>query len=153
MEYNIRLANENDIDSLCNIRNNKELFMKYILEQDVSLVIAEENDRALGFAVLKFKGTLVPKLSDLFVHEKFRGYGVGSGLIKYREDLARGLGFSEIFVSVDPIENPKMLKLVINLGYIPISEPYSKTAIYYHTDGTPYEKTYIRADLKKSLSN
>ena len=151
MEFNIRKANEYDIQKLCTIRNNKELFMKYINREDVSLVIAEDNGRALGFGVLKFKGTLAPKLSDLFVHEEYRGHGVGSALIKFREELAREEGVSKIFVSVDPFENPKMLQLITKLGYTAISEPYPKTALFYRTDGTAYEHTYIRVDLKKEL--
>ncbi|XKG24176.1 hypothetical protein LG296_09620 [Ureibacillus chungkukjangi] len=32
--------------------------------------------------------------------------------MKFREKLAREEGFSEIFVNVDPFENPKMLQLI-----------------------------------------
>ncbi|GGH49396.1 hypothetical protein GCM10008014_13840 [Paenibacillus silvae] len=54
-------------------------------------------------------------------------------------------------MSVDPVENPKMIKLVSAHGYHAISESYTKQAIYYNEDGTSYEKTYIRIDLKKQL--
>jgi GNAT superfamily N-acetyltransferase len=96
------------------------------------LVIAEQNKTILGFRVLKLKGNLFPKLSDLYVNENYRGNGVGSDLIKYREKIARDLGYSDIFVSVDPIENPKMIKLITKHGYETISEPYLKSAIFYN---------------------
>lgn len=41
--------------------------------------------------------------------------------MRYRENIAKSLGHSEIFVSVDPIENPNMIKLISKHGYEPIS--------------------------------
>ena len=155
MKYRIRLANKNDLAALCNVRNNKDLF-KYYLDRcerkEVYLAIAEQEARILGFAILKVEGDLFPKLSDLYVKESYRGNGIGSGLIKYRENIAKTLGYSEIFVSVDPIENPKMIKLIKRHGYEAISEPYIKKAVFFNSDGTPYDKTYTRIDLKKLLT-
>ena len=153
MEY--RLANEQDLDGLCIIRNNKDLFISYLHQhqrKEVYLVIAEQNKIIIGFGVLKLKGNLVPKLSDLYVNENYRGNGVGSDLINYREMVAKDLGYSHIFVSVDPIENPKMIKLITKHGYEAIAEPYVKSAIFYDEDGTTYDKTYTRIDLKKLLN-
>ncbi|MGE7925791.1 GNAT family N-acetyltransferase [Viridibacillus arvi] len=152
MKHSIRLANENDLTGLCNIRNNKDLFTNYLKQfarKEVYLVIAEQDALILGFAVLKIKGNLLPKLSDLYVKENYRGNGIGSGLIRYRENIAKNLGYSKIFVSVDPIENPKMIKLIKRLGYEAISEPYLKKANFFNDDGTSYDKTYTRIDLKK----
>jgi GNAT superfamily N-acetyltransferase len=107
--YTIRFANENDLAGLCSLRNNKDLFTNYLkqfLNKEIYLVIAEQSLLILGFGVLKLKGTLHPKLSDLYVSEVYRRKGIGSDLIRYRENIARDLGYTEIFVSVDPIENP-----------------------------------------------
>ncbi len=41
--------------------------------------------------------------------------------MRYRENIAKSLGHSEIFVSVDPIENSNMIKLISKHGYEPIS--------------------------------
>lgn len=155
MKYIIRVANENDLSSLCIIRNNKDLFTSYLNQyekKEVYLVIAEQNDIIFGFGVLKLRGGLLPKLSDLYVKENYRGNGIGSDLIRFRENIARDLGFSEMYVSVDPIENPKMISLIKRHGYQPISEEYLKTAIFYNEDGTTYNKTYTRIDLKKLLN-
>nr|WP_145401959.1 GNAT family N-acetyltransferase [Paenibacillus xylanexedens] len=157
MRYFVRSAVAEDISKLCVVRNNEQLFRSYLQQQDNNEVIltiaaSDDEDRViLGFGVLKLKGKQVPKLSDLYVKEKYRGQGAGSELIRYREALAIQLGFSEIFVSVDPVENPKMIKLISAHGYHADSEPYNKQAVYYNEDGTSYEKTYIRIDLKKQL--
>lgn len=157
MRYFVRSAVAEDISKLCAVRNNEQLFRSYLKQQDnneVILAIAESEDEdrvILGFGVLKLQGKLVPKLSDLYVKEKYRGQGAGSALIRYREALAIQLGFSEVFVSVDPVENPKMIKLISEHGYHANSEPYTKQAVCYNEDGTSYEKTYIRIDLKKQL--
>ena len=55
-------------------------------------------------------------MSDLYVKEEYRGNGIGSDFIKYRENIARKLGYSEMFVSVDSVENPKMIKLIKKHG-------------------------------------
>lgn len=144
----------NDLISLCTVRNNKELFVQYLekaARKEVYLVIAEHDGQVVGFGVLKLTGHLVPKLSDLYVKEDSRRIGIGSDLIHYRESLAKELGYSEIYVSVDPVDNPKMITLITRLGYHPISEPYLKTATFYTEDGTAYEHTYTRIDLKKRL--
>lgn len=155
MQYITRAANEEDMDGLCNIRNNKDLFMKYLKQQankEVYFAVAEKDKTILGFGVLKLKGRLLPKLSDLYVKDIYRGNGVGTDLIRYREKIAKSLGFSELTVSVDPIESPEMIKLITKLGYEVICEPYIKTATFYNNNGTTYEKTYSRIDLKKTLS-
>ncbi|WP_096155400.1 GNAT family N-acetyltransferase [Bacillus sp. FJAT-45066] len=155
MKYIIRLANENDLSGLCNIRNNKDLFTNYLKQfaiKETYLAIAEQNARLLGSGVLKLNGTLIPKLSDLYVKEEYRCNGIGSGLIRYRENIARDLGYHQIFVSVDPVENPEMIKLIKRHGYESISDQYLKKAIFYNDDGTTYEKTYTRIDLKKMLN-
>ncbi|RJE85212.1 GNAT family N-acetyltransferase [Paenibacillus sp. 1011MAR3C5] len=155
MQYTVRMASTHDIDGLCTIRNNKDLFTSYLTDQEnkaAILIVAEMNTIILGFGVLRLRGKLVPKLSDLYVKEAYRGKGIGSELINYRERLARDLGYTEMYVSVDPIENPKMIKLISKYGYHAISEPYSKDAIYFNEDGSSYEKTYTRIDLKKLLN-
>jgi len=157
MKYSVRTAVARDIAGLCSVRNNETLFMSYMKQQEnkeVIVVLAETEDEdsvIMGFGVLKLQGKLVPKLSDLYVKEIYRGQGAGSALIRYREERAKELGYSEMFVSVDPVENPRMIKLISKYGYHAISEPYSKQAVYYNEDGSSYEKTYIRMDLKKQL--
>ncbi|QUL54335.1 GNAT family N-acetyltransferase [Paenibacillus tritici] len=156
MNYSIRAASNRDLDGLCSIRNHEGLFRKY-LDQDHQregcFIVAEMDGRIAGFVVLKLSGNRIPKLSDLYVKEACRGKGVGSALIRYQENMARTLGYSELFVSVDPQKNPRMIQLITRLGYAAVTEPYLKTAIFYNEDGTAYETTYTRVDLKKRLND
>ncbi|MGF7050321.1 GNAT superfamily N-acetyltransferase [Paenibacillus sp. DS2015] len=154
MQYAIRVATVNDIDGLCSIRNNKDLFNSYLTQQEnkeAILFVAEMDNMVLGFGVLRLTGKLIPKLSDLYVKQMYRGKGIGSELIRYRERLAKELSYIEMYVSVDPIENPNMIKLISKHGYYAISAPYSKNAIYFNEDGSSFKKTYKRIDLKKLL--
>ncbi|MEK3981489.1 GNAT family N-acetyltransferase [Psychrobacillus sp. FSL K6-2836] len=149
------MANENDLSDLCKIRNNKDLFKQYLKQfarKEVYLIIAEQNAHIFGFGVLKLSGTLLPKLSDLYVKVDYRGNGIGSDLIRFRENIAKDLGFSEIFVSIDPVENPKMIKLINKHGYEAISDTYIKKATFYNDDGTTYDNTYTRIDFMKLLN-
>lgn len=154
MNVQIRLANDADLKALCTIRNNEQLFTNYLqLQQDgqAYLAVAQVEHELVGFGVLKLNGPLIPKLSDLYVKPGFRHRGMGQALIAYREQLAVARDYDEVFVSVDPIENPKMVQLVTNLGYNAICEPYEKSAIYYYEDGTTYDKTYVRVDFIRQL--
>ncbi|MEK4849794.1 GNAT family N-acetyltransferase [Paenibacillus sp. FSL H7-0756] len=155
MEYNIRAASGSDLGSLCAIRNHEGLFRKYLDQQkhgDICFIAAEKDGRIAGFGLLKLNGKSGAKLSDLYVQEASRGQGVGSALIRYHEELARKLGYAELFTSVDPLENPRMIQLVTRLGYQAVTEPYLKTAIFYKEDGTAYETTYTRIDWQKRLN-
>lgn len=150
----IRLATENDLVALCAIRNHLSLFKHYFQLQranEAKFVVAELNGTIVGFGLLKLTDELAPKLSDLYVSKPYRGNGIGRALIHYREKLAKLARFKQIYVSVDPVENPKMMKLITKLGYTAISEPYEKEATYYDDAGLPYEHMYMRVDLKKSL--
>lgn len=115
------------------------------------MVVAEQNSHIVGFGILKLTGKLIPKLSDLYVKVDDRSNGIGSELIRYRETIAKSLGYSEMFVSVDPVGNPKMIELINKHGYKVMSAPYFKKAVYYNNDGTTYNNTYKRVDLKKPL--
>ncbi len=72
-------------------------------------------------------------------------------MIAYREGLAKNSGYTEIYVGVASEENPKMLMLLISLGYYALSAPYQKNVLYYNEDGKAYTHTYKRIDLKKRL--
>ncbi|WP_339251480.1 GNAT family N-acetyltransferase [Paenibacillus sp. FSL P2-0136] len=155
MTYNTRAASESDLGSLCSIRNHEGIFRKYLDQQkrgEICFIVAEQGRRITGFGLLKLSGSTEPKLSDLYVQKASRGKGAGSALIRYQEELARKLGYSELFVSVDPLDNPRMIQLITRLGYQAVTEPYLRTAVFYKEDGSEYETTYTRVDLHKRLN-
>ncbi len=158
----VRPAVTSDMDQLCKVRNNRELFKRYFEECDgekAYFLVGQLNGIIVGFGLVYLDITKtgkrkshLPKLSDLYVSERYRGYGVGTALVQAREALAKKHGQREIFVSIDPDESPGMIRLARKLGYAPMqSEPYWTTATYYDQDGKPYEKRYSRIDFRKEL--
>lgn len=161
-DINIREATIGDVESLCKIRNNKDLFTRYLDECQggkAYFLVAEIEEKIVGFGLVYLdvtktgkKKSLLPKLSDLYVAESYRKKGVATALVKFRESLARQYGHSEIYVSIDPNESPEMINLAKKLGYLRLqTDPYPVTATFYDHQGQAYEKTYFRLDFKKSL--
>lgn len=161
-EIKIRQAKIEDIDQLCVVRNNEQLFRNYLEECDgenAYFLVAEICSQIVGFGLVYLNTTKngktkshLPKLSDLYVSEKYRRKGVATTLIQARESLAKKYGFRSIYVSIDPAESTEMISLAKKLSYLPLQEePYSVSALYYDSDGQPYEKNYLRLDFKKSL--
>jgi GNAT superfamily N-acetyltransferase len=158
----IRQATMEDIEKLCNARNNEQLFRGYLEECDgekAYFLIAEINKEIVGFGLVYLDVTKngkrkshLPKLSDLYVVAEYRKKGVATALIQARESLAKTYGYSEIYVSVDPLESVEMIALATKLSYVPLQEhPYPVSALYYDSQGQAYEKQYFRLDFRKSL--
>lgn len=159
---NVREARVEDIEILCKIRNNEELFRGYLDECQggkAYFLVAEIEEKIAGFGLVYLditktgkKKSHLPKLSDLYVAESYRNKGVATALVKFRESLAIQYGHSQIYVSIDPNESPEMINLAKKLGYLPLqTDPYPVTATFYDHQGQAYEKTYFRLDFKKSL--
>src|SRR5262245_5073219 len=162
IEIKIRPAVMSDMEQLCAIRNSQKQFELYFEDCDgerAHFLVAEVNDAVVGFGLVFLDTTKtgrrkshLPKLSDLHVVKQYRGQGVGSTLILAREELAKEYGHFEIFVSIDPVGSPDMIRLAEKLGYVPLqAEPYWTTATFYDGYGKPYEKRYSRIDFIKYL--
>ncbi|MFY9225599.1 MAG: GNAT family N-acetyltransferase [Blastocatellia bacterium] len=158
----IREANIEDLEILCKIRNNEELFRGYLDECQAGkayFLVAEIEEKIVGFGLVYLdvtktgkKKSHLPKLSDLYVAKSYRKKGVATALVKFRESLARQSGHSQIYVSIDPDESPEMINLAKKLNYLPLqTDPYPVTATFYDYQGQAYEKTYFRIDFRKSL--
>ncbi len=158
----IRQAKKEDIQQLCDLRNNEQLFRAYLDECDgkcAYFLVAEIADKIVGFGLVYLEVTKngkkkshLPKLSDLFVGEKHRRKGVATALIQEGELLAKNYGYSKLYVSIDPVDSSEMIFLAKKLSYIPLQErPYPVSAIYYDMQGQAYEKHYFRLDFEKNL--
>lgn len=84
-------------------------------------ILAEINGRIVGFAALRlvpsvFYATPHAELTELFVEEPYRRYGVGRVLVAHVERLAREGGADELFVATDPANMPA-LALYHTLGF------------------------------------
>ncbi|GGY75158.1 hypothetical protein GCM10011613_20830 [Cellvibrio zantedeschiae] len=158
----IRHANAGDMGQLCAARNTENLFREYLHECDgekACFLVAELAEKIVGFGLVYVDVTKngkrkshLPKLSDLFVIEKYRRKGVATALIQAREAIAKQYGHAHIFVSIDPDESTEMIALAKKLSYLPLqAQPYAAVATYHDSQGHSYEKQYFRLDFKKSL--
>lgn len=158
----VRAAQRHDLPQLCQVRNTPPLYLRYFNECDgqaAHFLVAELDGHIAGFGVVYLAATKIgkkkshmPKLSDLYVERAQRRRGVATALIQARERLAKQAEYSEIFVSIDPVESAEMIALAKKLAYQPMQDkPYPVDATYYDTDGRPYVKRYFRLDFAKRL--
>jgi GNAT superfamily N-acetyltransferase len=87
-----------------------------------SFLLLIDETTPIGFVFLDLTGKKTyreyPDISDLFVHQDFRGKGFGSLLISTCETRVRELGFKTIGLAVNPEKNPKAKALYEHLGYV-----------------------------------
>jgi GNAT superfamily N-acetyltransferase len=75
----------------------------------------------------------LPKIEDLRVKESQRGRGYGSAFVGAIERIASIAGYRQLYLSVEPLSNPRAYALYQRLGYQPLqSEPYHE--IWEFTD-------------------
>lgn len=159
----VRKAELRDLNQLCRVRNNERLFRTYLEECDgerAHFLVAEVDSRIVGFGLVYLdttksgkKKSHLPKLSDLYVAEEYRCRGVATTLVRAREALAKGYGYSRIYVSIDPDESFAMVALAKKLGYQPIqAEPYAVSAIYHDAEGRSFQKQYLRLASARTCS-
>lgn len=76
----------------------------------IRFLVYEQDNEIHGFAMLFLrqpaKGSPkshIPKISDLYVGERFRSMGIGTIMIARMEELAGGFGHKVMHVGVDPV--------------------------------------------------
>jgi ribosomal protein S18 acetylase RimI-like enzyme len=69
----------------------------------------------------------LPEVDDLAIKETLRGQGYGTALLSTIEQIARASGFCNIYLQVEPLENPRAYTLYQRLGY-----QAEQTHPYYH---------------------
>ena len=137
----IRTANEKDIDTIFNFICELALYEK--LRDDVTatpeilmdslfvkrqseVIVAEENGRALGFALYfhnfsTFKGRACLYLEDIFVKEEQRGRGIGKMLFKRLAQIAIERGCERFDWAVLDWNKPS-IEFYKSLGALPMDD-------------------------------
>lgn len=159
----IRDATQADLPALVNIRNAPAQFVRYRSLADgqaIRLLVCEQAEQVVGFAMLYLRQPTkrnmakshIPKISDLYIAAPFRCQGIGSTFIAYMEDLALAFGHQALYVSVDPIENPRAMALYQRLGYAPLlDQPYQKVATWYDEAGNVTQRMINVMPMVKRL--
>ena len=66
----------------------------------------------------------LPQSIDVQAQESQRRKGYGSALIEPMEGIAAGSGYRQLYISVEPVDNPLAPALYLRLGFQPLqSEP------------------------------
>lgn len=109
------------------------------------LVLLEE-DVLIGLACLVFQRPAywsdgddprnLPQIVDLEVLPAWRGRGRGTFFIHAMERLAAQAGCSQLYISVEPLSNPRAYALYKSLGYRQLQEePYLSHWFFLDSDG------------------
>ena len=159
----IRAATDADMAGLCAVRNAPAAHGAKLREAangTVKFLVATIRGEIVGFATLFLTNPTtgsakshVPKLSDCFVAASCRSRGIGRALVGARETLARLEGHRRLYVSVDPVENPRWLAFFQGRGYKALHDaPYRKREPRDADNGGVEEVLIWRQDLVMEIA-
>lgn len=95
----------------------------------------------------------LPQIVDLQVEELYRGKGYGSAFIHAMERIAAEAGYSRLYLSVEPLSNPRAYALYQRLDYHPLqTEPYLKTWAFQDSGGKMHGGEDWLIDMVKQLT-
>ena len=137
----IRKATENDIETIFNficelavyeklrddVTATPDILMESLfIKRQAEVIIAEEEGRALGFALYfhnfsTFKGRACLYLEDIFVKEEHRGRGIGKMLFKRLAQIAVERGCERFDWAVLDWNKPS-IEFYKSLGAFPMDE-------------------------------
>ena len=167
MQVRIRDAIDADIPILTSIKGTgTEIIHRDRLRaaQDASfhylVLIADEN--IIGFACLVYRRPsywsdakdekYLPQIVDLQIEESRQGHGYGSEFIHLLETIAAKAGSKHLYLSADPVNNPRAHALYLRLDYQPVqSEPYRKLWQFTDSQGNLHSGEDWIIDLVKEL--
>lgn len=153
-----RVATPDDLDAL--VANETErtegLSASYLALQeqgDFFVIVGLIDDEIQGRAILDLRpseGVLVPELKLLWVVPEARRRGLGAVMTSYLESVAAGLGYTEIFLGVNP-EDPAAIPLYISLDFTPTGQHRSAVNLSVIDSDARIGDDPIEAIYRKSL--
>lgn len=99
MEFNIRLANENDLISCIelDLHKNSEKIKNKICMKEV--FVAENNNEIIGCLKIEYIWTHLPFISYIVIKDNFRKAGLGKAMITYLEEYLKNSGQNTLLSS------------------------------------------------------
>ena len=130
MSIILRDARADDLSALTMLRAPEALHRGRLRDAQSAdfryFVILHDQD-LVGFVSLVFRrpaswsNTIntehLPEINDLYITETERGRGYGSAAIHALEHIAAKSSSKELFISVEPLDNPRAFALYQRLGY------------------------------------
>lgn len=125
------------------------------------LVILADQE-IIGFACLVFHRPLywsdagdaqhLPQIVDLQVKESHRRKGYGSAFVRAIERIATEAGYEQLYISVEPVDNPLAYALYLWLGFQQLQfEPYLKIWEFKDSGGKVHHGEDWVVDMVKQL--
>ena len=161
----VRDATENDLEALIGLKNPEALHrdrLRDAQQPTFRYLVVEVQNQVIGFGCLVFARPSswsdsvdidhLPQMVDLLIAPIHRGQGRGTYLIQKLEQIALGQGETNMYVAVDPIDNPRAHKLYHRLGYQALqNEPYLKHWEFTDSSGVVHAGDDWIIDLVKNL--
>lgn len=163
----VRDAVEDDIPALTAIKGDGSQAVHHDRLRDAReggfryLVLIHE-EQVTGYACLVFRRPAywsdggdtehLPQIVDLQVKEGMRSRGYGSTFIRSMEHIAAAAGCADVYVSVEPLDNPRALALYQRLGFEPVqAEPYQRPWQFNDSAGRVHRGEEWIIDMVKHL--
>ncbi len=162
----VRDAVITDLEALIRIKSSAAVHRDRIRDAAASYMryfVLEYQFRVIGFVCLVFTRppawsdaqdtSHLPQLIDLQIESSLRGRGFGSFLLRTVEQLAAERGYNELYLAVNPVDNPRAHALYLRGGYQPLqAEPYWIHWEFIDSDGDLHQGDGWTLDMVRSLS-
>jgi GNAT superfamily N-acetyltransferase len=161
----VRNATEADVDALMCFKPSLAVHLDRLRDASqpgFHYLVLELDQRIIGFVCLVFvrprywsdgdSTDKLPTAIDFFIDLPLRGRGYGSFLLREVERLAAEAGSQQLYLWVDPVQNPRAYALYLRLGYQPLqAQPYPFHWEFVDSAGQQHAGDSWRLDLVKSL--
>jgi ribosomal protein S18 acetylase RimI-like enzyme len=159
----IRDVTRTDLDALTELRPPRGLHADRVcrdIDDDAKrYVLAELDDRPVGFGVIYFRGDpmwdrpdQVPLMMDLWVAPPLRRRGIGAAILHFLENAARARGFPCVYLPVCAERNPAVIRMYERLGYQKLQQrPYKDFYAEVDEHGAVREGQELILDMRKWL--
>jgi GNAT superfamily N-acetyltransferase len=132
------------------------------IQGDLQYWVLTLDGELIGYACLAFRRpsywsdagdeTRLPQIVDLTVADSHRGRGYGSHFVSLLAQQAAQAGYPQLYISVDPLENPRAYQLYQRLGFQQIqSEPYYASWEFVDSEGNLHRGESWTLDMVKAI--
>jgi len=131
-------------------------------DSDIRYLVLLVDQEIMGFACVVFRRPAywsdagdpqyLPQIVDLQVKESQRRKGYGSTLVRAMERMTAEAGYEQLYISVEPVDNPLAYALYLRLGFQPLqSKPYLKIWEFRDSGGQAHHGEDWVLDMMKQL--
>lgn len=166
-QITVRDAEETDVTALTAIKGEgSEAIHRDRLrdahEASLRYLVLRADQEIIGFACLVFRRPSywsdahdtqhLPHIIDLQVKKSQRSKGYGSAFVRAIEQIAKETGYEQLYISVEPGDNPLAYVLYLRLGFQQLqSEPYLKIWEFKDSAGQLHRGEDWVVDMVKDL--